>query len=111
MLLPIFVDPLMENGKSIDPNEWPAGSLGDVNLFYGISRVKSKKDYAPHLDERFPHIPPILFLCASNLAMCFGWWKLRTGGCRRDSFVGIVFLLLGFPASVWGWIVFGDRIF
>jgi len=77
----------------------------------GVSRINAEKNDTTDLYKRFPFIPPILFLLASNVAIGVGWWKLRTGKCWRDFCFGMIGLLIGFPASVWGWVVFGDRIF
>jgi hypothetical protein len=81
-----------------------------VNL-YRVPGIDRKENDAANFNKRLDSVPPILFLCASNMATGIGWWKLRMCQSRRDCWIGASGLIVGFPASVWGWIVFGDRIF
>ena len=71
-----------------------------------ISGVNGQENSPTKFNERFNLVPPILFLCARNFVMGFGWLKLRCARSRYDAWLGISALLIGFPASVWGWVVF-----
>jgi len=85
-------------------------SVSSVHLD-GISSVDRQQHNPNDLDKWLPLIPPVLFMFASNLIMGMGWRKLRTAHCWHDIGLGLAGLIIGFPASVWGWVVFGDRIF
>ena len=112
------VDSDIYRHHTADSDVWSIGALCDpyhvliskIN-FDRVSSVNSKQKYPAEFNKWFPSIPPVLFLLASDLAMGVGWWKLRTGRCWRDFWFGITGLLVGYPASVWGWVVFGDGIF
>src|SRR5439155_8273165 len=76
-----------------------------------VPSVDCKQNNSSQFHERLRLIPPILFCLASNLAMCLGWLKIRFWcKSRRDWYLGMAGLFLGFPSSVYSLIVLTDRL-
>ena len=73
--------------------------------------IDAKKDNTSYLHPFLILIPPIFFWLTSNFVMAMGWWKLRSGNCRRDTCYGVAGLYAGFLLSVWSGIVLAKRIF
>src|SRR5207248_714870 len=126
-----------QNGKSImftggdgfDLNPWPVLFTHHVELSSGgfccalssissffistihldrICSIYSKNDQSSEFHKRLNIIPPVFFWFTSNVVMCFGWWRGRRATCRKDVWIAVLTLYLGFPLSVWSGIILTD---
>lgn len=114
--------------RTINPEPWSSsfyesimgsigGTLGGIgSLLVGavhfdrVSGIDGKKNYAKDFRSGFDVVPKILFCLASNFAMCFGWWRGRYATCSRHVRLALGLLGIGFPLSVWSWIILTDRL-
>ena len=114
-----------------DPNPRTLNGIGSISSFLGSVRafsnprsllfyltvtsnseagIQRQQGYTTNLYERLRLVSPILLCLASNLIMCLGWLRLRFCTNARQFWLGLLALLIGFPASVLSWLIISGEV-
>lgn len=75
-----------------------------------IDRVDKQEYDTANFYKWLSLIPPVLFFLLSTFVTCFGWWRARHARQRRDVWIAVICLYVGFPMSVWSGMILTNRL-